>query len=98
MTVAALGGSVEVPTLDGPETVEIEPGTQPGEVVRLRGRGMPHLNGRGRGELVGLLKVETPTKLTDEEKEILVRFAGARGEQVGSHEQGFLGKIKGAFK
>jgi molecular chaperone DnaJ len=97
MTVAALGGEVEIPTLDAPEIVRIEPGTQSGEVVRLRGRGMPRLNGRGRGELVGLLKVETPQDLSDEERELLHRLAEARGEVV-DKDPGFFGKIKEAFK
>ncbi|MQA99782.1 MAG: molecular chaperone DnaJ [Actinobacteria bacterium] len=97
MTVAALGGAVEVPTLDGAETIEIEPGTQSGEVVRLRGRGMPHLNGRGRGELVALLKVETPKDLTPEERDLLLRFAELHGDEVGQGS-GFFDKIKEAFK
>lgn len=96
MTVAALGGSVQIPTLDGPEPIEIEPGTQSGQVVRLRGRGMPRLGGRGRGELVGLLKVETPTDLDEEEVELLERFAKLRGESTG--RSGLFDKIKEAFQ
>jgi molecular chaperone DnaJ len=97
MTIAALGGTVEVPTLDGAETIEIEPGTQSGEVIRLRGRGIPHLNGRGRGELVALLKVETPRDLTPEESDLLRRFADLHGDEV-DKESGFFDKIKEAFK
>ena len=96
MTVAALGGAVEMPTLEHPEPIEIEPGTQSGQVVRLRGRGMPRLGGRGRGELVGLLKVETPEDLSDEEAELLERFAKLRGERVG--QRGLFDKIKEAFQ
>jgi molecular chaperone DnaJ len=96
MTVAALGGEVEMPTLEDPESIEIEPGTQSGQVVRLRGRGMPRLGGRGRGELVGLLKVETPQDLTGEEAELLERFAKLRGEQAG--QRGLFDKIKEAFQ
>lgn len=96
MTVAALGGGVEMPTLEEPEPIEIEPGTQSGQVVRLRGRGMPRLGGRGRGELVGLLKVETPQDLSDEEAELLERFAKLRGERVG--QRGLFDKIKEAFQ
>ena len=96
MTVAALGGSVTIPTLEGPEEVEVPAGTQSGEVKRLRGRGMPHLGGRGRGELVVLLKVETPTDLDAEQVELLQRFAKLRDEQVGS--KGFFDRIKEAFQ
>lgn len=96
MTVAALGGAVTIPTLEGPEEVEIAAGTQSGEVKRLRGRGMPHLGGRGRGELVALLKVETPTDLDAEQVELLQRFAKLRDEQAGS--KGFLDRIKEAFQ
>ena len=96
MTVAALGGTVDVPTLDEPEPIDIAPGTQSGEVVRLKGRGMPRLSGYGRGELVGLLKVETPRDLTDEESELLQEFARLRGERTG--QRGLFDKIKEAFQ
>jgi molecular chaperone DnaJ len=96
MTVAALGGEVEVPTLDGAETVEIDAGTQSGEVLRLRNRGMPRIDGRGRGELVALLKVETPTGLDAEQLELLQELARRRGEAAGG--KGLLDKIKQAFR
>jgi molecular chaperone DnaJ len=97
MTIAALGGHVTVPTLDGEEDITIKPGTQSGEVVRLRGKGMPRLGGGGsRGELVGLLKVETPTDLTEEEMDLLERLAKLRDETVGG--RGFFDKIKEAFQ
>jgi len=97
MTVAALGGRVRVPTLADPEIVDIEPGTQSGEVITLRGQGMPHLRGRGRGDLVALLKVETPRNLSEEERELLERFAELHGDDV-DRESGFFDKIKEAFK
>lgn len=95
MVVAALGGTIEIPTLEGPEEIDIAPGTQSGEVVRLKNKGMTRLHGRGRGMLVALLKVETPTDLTEEEAELLRRFAEARGEDAGG--RGFFDKIKEAF-
>lgn len=96
MTVAALGGRVSVPTLDGEEEVEIEPGTQSGEVIRLRDRGMPRLGGRGRGELVALLKVQTPTGLDRRQAELLEELARERGEETSP--RGLFDKIKEAFQ
>ena len=98
MTVAALGGNVQVPTLDDPEIIEVEPGTQSGELVRLRGRGMPRLNGRGRGELVALLRVQTPRDLSTEEKDLLRRFADIHGDEVDKEGSGFFDKLREAFK
>jgi molecular chaperone DnaJ len=95
MTVAALGGQVEVPTLEGVERIDLGPGTQSGEVVRLKGRGMPYVDGRGRGELVVLLKVETPKNLTAEQDELLRKLAAARGEAVG--ERRLRDRIREAF-
>ena len=95
MTIAALGGDVEVPTLDGTESIDVEPGTQSGEVIRMRNRGMPRLGQRGRGELVVLLKVETPIDLTEEEETLLRRFASTRGERVAN--KSVFERIKEAF-
>ena len=96
MTIAALGGVVQIPTLQGSEDIEVEPGTQSGEVVRLKGRGMARLRGRGRGELVGLLRVETPEDLDSEQVELLQRFAKLRGEETSEH--GLFDRIKQAFR
>ncbi len=96
MTLAALGGTIEIPTLDGPEEVAIEPGTQAGEVIRLRGKGMPRLEGRGRGELVALLRVQTPTDLTEEQVDVLRGFAALRSEEAGA--KSVFDKIKEAFQ
>lgn len=96
MTVAALGGTVEIPTLEEPEVIEVKPGTQSGEVVRLRNKGMPSLQGWGRGQIVALLKVETPAGLNEEQAELLARLAEMRGEEVG--QKGFFDRIKEAFK
>jgi molecular chaperone DnaJ len=95
MTVAALGGKAEVPTLEGPEIIEIKPGTQSGEIVHLRGRGMPRISRGGRGELMVVLKVATPTDLTPEQEELLQRFAELRNEEIG--DRNLFQKIKEAF-
>jgi molecular chaperone DnaJ len=96
MTLAALGGTIEIPTLEEPETVEVKAGTQSGEVVRLRGRGMPRLAARGRGEIVALLKVETPRDLDAEQVELLEQLARLRNETAG--DQSLFDRIKQAFQ
>lgn len=96
MTLAALGGTIEIPTLDEPETVEVKPGTQSGEVVRLKGKGMPRLDARAHGELVALLKVETPRNLDGQQTELLEQLARLRNEDVAP--PGFFDKIKQAFQ
>jgi molecular chaperone DnaJ len=97
MTVAALGGVVEVPTLEGPRDLEIAAGTQPADVVRLKGAGMPRLDGRGRGELVVLLRVDIPRDLTEEQRDLLRRVAELRGEAAGQRS-GLFERIKEAFQ
>ncbi len=68
---AALGTSMELETLDGTEDLVIPPGTQPGREFVLRQRGVPHLQGRGRGDLIARVRVDIPTKLTDDEIDLL---------------------------
>lgn len=72
---AALGGRIRVPTLEGEEEVEIPPGTQPGHVIRLRGRGIPHLRRNGRGDLLIVVQVEIPTRLTAEQRRLFQELA-----------------------
>ncbi|MPZ69812.1 MAG: molecular chaperone DnaJ [Actinobacteria bacterium] len=95
-TIATLGGVVQVPTLEDPEEIEVSPGTQSGEIIRLKARGMPRLNGRGRGTLVAVLKIETPTDLDAEQVDLIARLAEMRGEEAGS--KGFFEKFKQAFR
>jgi molecular chaperone DnaJ len=85
MVQAALGAELEVETLDGTERVRLEPGTQSGAVIQLRGKGMPHLDRRGRGDLLLTVHVRTPTDLRREERQLLERMAELRGEPVGKH-------------
>lgn len=83
----ALGGEVDVPTLTGePATLSVPPGTQSGELLELRGRGMPSVNGRERGDLKVALQVVTPRKLSDREKGLLAELAGLRPEPQAEDE------------
>jgi molecular chaperone DnaJ len=95
---AALGTSIVMPTLDGDETVTVPPGTQPGREFVFRGKGVPRLQGRGRGDLKVIVRVDVPTKLDPAETELLKKLAELRGEPVGHAEQGFFSRIKSAFQ
>src|SRR5581483_7135239 len=76
-TTLALGGEVQVPTLDGVEDVKVPEGTQTGTTLRLRGKGMPDVNGRGRGDLFATVQVQTPKKLSREQRTLLEQLAKA---------------------
>ena len=93
---AVFGDTVEVPTLDGTVEMDVEPGTQAGEVFRLQGKGMPRLRRRGHGDLYVRVQVVTPTDLDEEQREALEQFAEAGGEDV-DVDQGFFEKIKNSF-
>jgi len=94
---AALGTTVALPTLDGDEELVVPAGTQPGKEFTLRNRGVPRLQGRGRGDLRAQLVVEVPTKLDDEEQALLRQLAEKRGEAVNPPEKGLFSRIKSAF-
>ena len=94
----ALGAEVEVPTVDGvPEKVNIPAGTQTGETFRVRGKGVPDLRSSRRGDQVVTMRVETPTELTDEQRELLRQLAQSFGVEVHEHGKGLFGRIKDAF-
>lgn len=96
---AALGTDVEVPTLNGGSEVRIEPGTQPGTTLRLRGEGMPRLRGRGRGDLKVVVDVMVPTRLTGEQRELLERFGAVSGEETYNGTGGtFFDRLRGVFR
>jgi molecular chaperone DnaJ len=78
ITQATLGGEIEVETLDGPDRLRIDPGTESGTVLRLKGRGVPHLQRRGRGDLFVTLHIVTPRDLSKEERSLLERLAELR--------------------
>lgn len=92
---AALGASMEIPTLDGPKEIEIQRGTQPGDTVTLPGLGVPKLNGYGRGDLIAHLHVTIPTSLTGEQEKLLREFAETSGVPVRGKLKGFFEKLMG---
>lgn len=94
---ASLGTQIELETLDGMEHLVVPPGTQPGKEFTLRQRGVPHLRGRGRGDLRARVRVDIPTKLSDDEVDLLTRYAEGRGETVGNGKEGIFSRIKSAF-
>ena len=98
MIQAALGATVVVPTLDGEAELEFEPGTQPGEVVVLRGRGMPVLQGFGRGDHRVLVNVAVPHRLTEEQRALLEQFERSAGDETYKPDEGFFEKLKSAFR
>ncbi len=75
MVQAAIGDTIEIPTLDGSRSVKIHPGTQSGEIIRLKGDGVPNLRGYGRGDLLIDIQVKTPVKLNKRQEELLREFA-----------------------
>jgi molecular chaperone DnaJ len=81
MTAAALGAEVEVETLDGPATLKVPPGTRAGSVLRLRGKGLPHVGRRGRGDLLLQVDLDVPPRLTRKERELLESLADLRDER-----------------
>ncbi len=94
---AALGGEINVPTLDGKASVKIPAGTQNGSVFKLRNKGMPHLRGSGHGQLLVRVAVEVPTKLTAEQRKKLEDFASSCGDQNTPITKGFLERAKEFF-
>jgi molecular chaperone DnaJ len=80
------------------EELTIPAGTQSGREFRLRNRGVPHLQGRGRGDLIVTVIVDTPTELGKEQEELLRQLAAARGEEVSPPETGLMSKLRSAFK
>ena len=103
MAAAALGTVVDLETLDGAETVDVRPGAQPGETVRLPARGVPRLRGTGRGDLIVHLDVRTPTKLDGRQEELLRELAALRGEErplgpVSARDGSIFSRIRDALK
>src|SRR5690606_19012022 len=100
MTDAILGAHTVVEGLDGPLEIEVPPGTQPGDIVTLRGRGIQGLRATTRGDLRVALQVMIPTKISNREKELVRQLAALRkddGPTLGEFQQGFFGKIRDRF-
>jgi molecular chaperone DnaJ len=98
MTQAALGATVSVPTLEGENELTFEPGTQPGELVVLRGLGMPVLQGFGCGDHRVLVNVAIPRRLTEEQRSVLKEFERQADDRTYKADEGFFDKLKSAFR
>ena len=98
MATAALGGSVEVPTIEGKRLkVQVPAGTQTGRQIRLKGKGMTELHGQARGDMLVEIVVETPVNLTKRQQELLREFEKAGGGDANGHHpesEGFFAKVK----
>ncbi|MGH7416571.1 MAG: DnaJ C-terminal domain-containing protein, partial [Candidatus Rokuibacteriota bacterium] len=93
----ALGDEVEVPVLDGAAKLKIPAGTQPGQRLVLKGKGMPYLRGRGRGDAVYEIVVEVPTQLTTRQRELLEEYRGANDGDSSPRVSKFLERMKQLF-
>jgi molecular chaperone DnaJ len=91
---AALGAEIEIPTLEEPYALKVPEGTQSGTVMRIRNKGVPSLNGRGRGDLMVEVRVQVPTKLNKRQRELLEELAAVSGDQNKADEKGLLDKVK----
>jgi molecular chaperone DnaJ len=95
-TQAALGGDISTETIDGAEPLRIPAGTQPGQVFRLRGKGVQFLQSNGRGDHYVHVNVRIPTSLTDEQRQLLEQYASTDGEEP-SEPRRFADKLKDFF-
>jgi molecular chaperone DnaJ len=96
---ATLGVTAEIPTIDGKVKVKIDPGTQPEKVLRLRGKGLPDVNGYGKGDLLVKVHVWVPQKLTSEERKMLEKLQESANFQSGptDSEKSFFEKMRDIF-
>jgi molecular chaperone DnaJ len=96
-TQAAVGTEIQVPTLEGEQTLKIPEGTQSGTILKLRGKGVPVLNGHGKGNLFVEVRVQTPTKLTNRQRELLQELQGIAQVENKPQRTSILGKMKDIF-
>ena len=95
---AARGATVTIPTLEGDVELEFDPGTQPGSVRTLRGKGMPSLQRSGRGDHRVLVNVSIPHRLTDEQRDLLDRFDELSGKDTYRRDESFFEKLRNAIR
>ena len=97
---AALGGSIDIPTLDGKAKIKIDPGTQPGKILRLRGKGLPDVNGYGHGDLLVAINVWIPKNLTREERKMIEKFIDSPNftPAPDQSEKSFFQRIRNLFE
>jgi molecular chaperone DnaJ len=98
MIEAALGTTVNVPALDGEIELTLPPGTQPGEIKTYRNRGVPVLQGHGRGDLKVVVNVSVPRHLSSEQRALLEQFAGLTHAKNYEKDEGFFDKVKAVFR
>ena len=91
---AVLGAEVEVPTVDGPDNLKIPAGTQPGKVLRLRQKGVPHLRSNGRGDQLVVINVDIPARLSSEQRQLFEQLAESLGSEVRPQERSFFDWLK----
>jgi len=91
---ATLGDEVEVPTVDGNAVLKIPAGTQPGKVLRMRGKGVPFLRSNGRGDQLVIVNISIPTSLTSEQRSLVEQLGKSLGTEVSPQERGFFDKLK----
>ena len=94
---ASLGTELEIETLEGAETIKVPEGTQSGKAFRLRGKGVPHLNERGKGDLIVEIMVATPTKLTKQQRELMKQLSETMSVENVPHSRGLFDKVKDIF-
>lgn len=97
VTQAALGGPIEIPTLEGPTTHDLSEGTQPGDEIRLKGKGIQMLRGNGKGDLFVRVRVDIPRRLSDEQKELLRAFEASMTGKEYETRKSFFERMKDHF-
>ncbi len=95
---AALGAEIEIPTVDGPQKYQLKEGTQPGDVITLKGKGIPYINRNNvRGDAFATIDLEVPRKLSDEQKRLILEFDKSTSSTNYSKREGFFDKLKSLF-